>query len=180
MKRYLIAALVGAVSFSPLAYAQTSAPGPSTGTTSSPATSGTAARNQVNYYRQASEDYRVSRLVGTHVRNNQNETIGEVEDLIIDRKGEIKAAIISVGGFLGIGERWVAVNYDSLNMQQDGANWRVMLNTTKDQMKMAPEFKYESSWAARRTEPGTSTGTTPMRPATPVNPGAAPGSPTNR
>jgi hypothetical protein len=73
----------------------------------------------------------------------------------------VKAAIISVGGFLGIGERWVAVNFESLTLQPDGSNWRVMLNATRDQMKSAPEFKYENTWAQNRG-PST-TATTPSR-----------------
>ncbi|MDB5571328.1 MAG: hypothetical protein JWN93_2511 [Hyphomicrobiales bacterium] len=220
MNRLMIAALMGAVSLSSMAYAQTTGPSTttnppaattspppatstapgartddsmrsSTTTTSSSTVSGAASSGQVTYYNQTGEDYRVSRIIGTNVRNNQNENIGEVEDLIVDRKGDIKAAIISVGGFLGIGERWIAVNFDSLNMQQDGNNWRVMLNTTKDQMKTAPEFKYESSWSSRRSDTGASTATTPTRsttttttterPSAPANPpGTAPVSPPNR
>ena len=118
----------------------------------------------VQYYTQRSEDHRVSHIIGASVRNPQNESVGEVEDLIMDKGGDVKAAIVSVGGFLGIGERWVAVSFDSLNLQQDGKNWRVILNTTRDQLKSAPEFKYENSWAQNRG-PNT-TATTPPRGAT--------------
>lgn len=129
---------------------------------------GAQATKPVTYYTQSGEDYRVSRIIGVNVRNNQNESVGEVEDLIMDPKGDVKAAIISVGGFLGIGERWVAVNYESLNMMPDGNNFRVVMNTTRDQMKSAPEFKYESSWTQRdRTS---TTATTPRSPASPGAP----------
>jgi len=115
----------------------------------------------VQYYTQHSEDQRASRIIGATVRNNQNESVGEVEDLIMDKSGAVKAAIVSVGGFLGIGERWVAVHYESLAIQPDGANLRVALNTTRDQLKGAPEFKYENNWARNRG-PNT-TATTPAR-----------------
>jgi sporulation protein YlmC with PRC-barrel domain len=119
----------------------------------------------VTYYNHSGEELRVSRIIGVNVRNNLNETVGEVEDLIMDRQGDVKAAIISVGGFLGIGERWVAVNYDSLNMMPEGNNWRVVLNTTRDQMKTAPEFKYEDSWTQR--DRISTTATTPRGPVAP-------------
>jgi hypothetical protein len=119
------------------------------------------ASKPVQFHTQRGEEYRVSRIIGTTVRNNQNENVGEVEDLIMEKSGDVKAAIISVGGFLGIGERWVAVNFESLTLQPDGSNWRVMLNATRDQMKSAPEFKYENTWAQNRG-PST-TATTPSR-----------------
>jgi hypothetical protein len=119
------------------------------------------ASKPVQFHTQRGEEYRVLRIIGTTVRNNQNENVGEVEDLIMEKSGDVKAAIISVGGFLGIGERWVAVNFESLTLQPDGSNWRVMLNATRDQMKSAPEFKYENTWAQNRG-PST-TATTPSR-----------------
>jgi hypothetical protein len=131
----------------------------------------------VQYYTQHSEDYRVSRIIGATVRNPQNENVGEVEDLIMEKNGDVKAAIVSVGGFLGIGERWVAVNFDSLTLQPDGSNWRVILNTTRDQMKSAPTFKYENTWAQSRG-PNTTATTPPRAPASSSAPAPAPVSPT--
>lgn len=137
------------------------------------------ASKPVQYYTQRGEDYRVSRIIGTTVRNNQNENVGEVEDLIMEKGGDVKAAIISVGGFLGIGERWVAVNFDSLNLQPDGNNWRVILNTTRDQLKSAPEFKYESSWAQNRG-PSTTATTPPRAPASSSAPAPSAPAPADR
>jgi sporulation protein YlmC with PRC-barrel domain len=158
MKKLIIASLAGVVLSTGAAFAQ--AP-------QMPATGAAQATKPVTYYTQRTEDHRVSRIIGANVRNNQNDSVGEVEDLIMDRQGNVKAAIISVGGFLGIGERWVAVNYDSLNMMQDGSAWRVVLNATRDQMKTAPEFKYENTWAQR--DRASTTATTPRAPVAPMD-----------
>ena len=157
MKKLIITSLAGVVLSTGAAFAQS----PQT-----PATGAALATKPVTYYSQRTEDNRVSRIIGANVRNNQNDSVGEVEDLIMDRQGNVKAAIISVGGFLGIGERWVAVNYDSLNMMPDGNAWRVTLNATRDQMKTAPEFKYENTWAQR--DRAATTGTTPSRSSEPM------------
>lgn len=182
MKSLIITALTGFALSTGAAFAQTQQqqtpprqppaaqqPGMQPGTQSGAA----QAMKPVTYYTHSGEELRVSRIIGVNVRNNQNESVGEVEDLVMDRQGEVKAAIISVGGFLGIGERWVAVNYDSLNMMPDGNNWRVVLNTTRDQMKTAPEFKYEDTWTQRdRTS---TTATTPRSPVAPAPAGTPPG-----
>jgi len=158
MKKLITATLAGALLSTGAALAQ--AP-------QAPASSAVQATKPVTYYSQRTEDHRVSRIVGASVRNNQNDSVGEIEDLIMDRQGNVKAAIISVGGFLGIGERWVAVNYDSLNMMQDGNAWRVVLNATRDQMKTAPEFKYDNTWAQR--DRASTTATTPRAPIAPMD-----------
>ncbi len=158
MKKLIIASLAGVVLSTGAAFAQGQ---------QMPATGAAQATKPVTYYTQRTEDYRISRIIGANVRNNQNDSVGEVEDLIMDRQGNVKAAIISVGGFLGIGERWVAVNYDSLNMMQDGNDWRVVLNATRDQMKTAPEFKYENTWAQR--DRASTTATTPRSPSAPMD-----------
>jgi hypothetical protein len=89
-------------------------------------------------------------LVGLNVTNNANETIGEIKDLIL-LQGELAGYIVSVGGFLGMGERYVivrpsAVKLFSVAYDEKNKKWHAVLNATKEQLKTAPEFKYEGGW----------------------------------
>jgi sporulation protein YlmC with PRC-barrel domain len=84
-----------------------------------------------------------SKLKGLNVYNQNNESVGEITDLAI-KNHQVDALILSVGGFLGIGERYVAVSPSSVNVRFDEKNdkWLASMNTTKDALKSAPEFKY--------------------------------------
>ena len=59
-------------------------------------------------------DWRTSKVVGLNVYNDNNESIGSINDLLTDKSGNIKAAVISVGGFLGVGSHLVAVPFDKI------------------------------------------------------------------
>ena len=84
-----------------------------------------------------------SKLKGLSVTNQKDETVGEITDIAI-KNHEVDALILSVGGFLGVGERYVAVSPSSVNVRYDAKNnkWLASMNTTKDALKDAPEFKY--------------------------------------
>jgi hypothetical protein len=84
-----------------------------------------------------------SKLKGLSVTNQKDETVGEISDLAI-KNHEVDALILSVGGFLGMGERYVAVSPSSVSVRYDSKNnkWLASMNTTKDALKSAPEFKY--------------------------------------
>jgi hypothetical protein len=79
------------------------------------------------------------KVIGTNVVNNANETIGEISDLLVSDDGKQPYAVLSVGGFLGMGTRLVVVPYDTLKF----VDKKVMLpGGTKEGLKMLPEFKY--------------------------------------
>jgi len=84
-----------------------------------------------------------SKLKGLNVVNQKDETVGEITDLAI-KNHEVDALILSVGGFLGMGEHYVAVSPSSVNVRYDEKNnkWLASMNTTKEALKAAPEFKY--------------------------------------
>jgi hypothetical protein len=84
-----------------------------------------------------------SKLKGLSVTNQKDETVGEITDIAI-KNHEVDALILSVGGFLGMGERYVAVSPASVDVRYDAKNnkWLASMNTTKDALKDAPEFKY--------------------------------------
>src|SRR3954453_6173600 len=84
-----------------------------------------------------------SKLKGLNVYNQKDESIGEITDIAI-KNNQIDALILSVGGFLGMGEHYVAVSPSSVNVRHAAKNdkWLASMNTTKDALKAAPEFKY--------------------------------------
>lgn len=84
-----------------------------------------------------------SNVVGLDVYNADNKDIGVIKDLVFDG-GRLRAYIVGVGGFIGMGEHYVAVNPTAVNVTFDhaGNKWHATMNTTADQLKAAPEFKY--------------------------------------
>jgi hypothetical protein len=85
--------------------------------------------------------YRASKVIGSSVTNDANETIGKVDDLLVSPDGKEPFAVLSIGAFLGMGSHLVAVPYDSLKL----VDKRLMLpGGTKESLKMPPEFKYAS------------------------------------
>jgi sporulation protein YlmC with PRC-barrel domain len=85
------------------------------------------------------EGYRVSRIIDHTVRNDRGEELGEVDDLIMSRNGKIKKVILSVGGFLGVGFRLVAVSFKSLQMGEKGD---IVYKITKQQLEYNPGYYY--------------------------------------
>jgi sporulation protein YlmC with PRC-barrel domain len=85
------------------------------------------------------EGFRASRIIDQTVKNVQGEEIGEVDDLIMSRVGKVKKVILSVGGYLGIGDRLVAVPFKSLKI---GEKEDIIYNVTKQQLEKHPEFSY--------------------------------------
>jgi sporulation protein YlmC with PRC-barrel domain len=113
--------------------------------TEAPATSGQAATDQATTpAQQPSGDMLASKLIGTTVVSIDNQNIGEINDIVIDVENQEAAqAIIGVGGFLGIGEKNVAVELNRLNVRTDANtnSWTVVLDTTEDELKQMPEYK---------------------------------------
>ena len=88
-----------------------------------------------------------SNLIDLDITNPANETIGEIKDLVISQ-GDLSGYVVSVGGFLGLGERYVVVHPNAVQISytENDRQWHAVMNTTKDQLKAAPEFKYEGRW----------------------------------
>jgi PRC-barrel domain len=110
-----------------------------------------------------------STLIGSTVYSPANETVGDINDLIVGLDGKVQGVVIGVGGFLGLGEKDVAVKMDQITVQPEDANKsnvRLILNSTKADLEAAPEFK---SVAAQNREMNSNTGSTtmPVAPATP-------------
>ena len=94
-----------------------------------------------------------SNVVGVDVYDTANNDIGTIKDIAFDSSKAVKGYVLSVGGFLGMGAHYVAVDTDSVKIKYDPADkkWHANMNASKDQLKSAPEFKYEGQWNASRS-----------------------------
>jgi sporulation protein YlmC with PRC-barrel domain len=85
-----------------------------------------------------------TKLIGAAVYNSENAEIGTIKDLILEQDGHISAVVLSVGGFLGVGEKDITVPMSELTM---GGSGRATLNMTKDQLAQVPTFEYSrNTW----------------------------------
>ena len=85
--------------------------------------------------------YRTSKVVGSTVVNEANETVGTIDDLIVTPGEKVPFAVLSVGGFLGMGTKYVVVPFSSLQVKDKKM---VLHGATKDSLKTLPEFKYNT------------------------------------
>jgi sporulation protein YlmC with PRC-barrel domain len=94
-----------------------------------------------------------SNVVGLDIYNAQNNDIGKIQDVVVDGGNTVQGYILSVGGFLGMGTHYVAVNPAAVSITYDSnaKTWRAAMNATKDQLKAAPEFQYGGKWTASRS-----------------------------
>ena len=88
---------------------------------------------------KVSAGYRASKVIGSSIVNDANETIGKIDDLLVTRDGKEPYAVLSVGGFLGMGTHMVVIRYDNLKFAD---NKIVLPGGTKDGLKMLPAFQY--------------------------------------
>ena len=117
------------------------------------ALSGAAFAAGTTFVNLQSADMLSSNLVGLDVYDNSNNSIGTIKDVAFDGSKVVKGYILSVGGFLGMGTHYVAVDPDAVKVKFDTADkkWHANMSATKDELKAAPEFKYEGQWNAGKS-----------------------------
>jgi sporulation protein YlmC with PRC-barrel domain len=144
--KYITAGLMGSALLATAAFAQTP-----TATTDRPAVAPVVASDAA-----FNGDWRTSKVVGLNVYNDNNESIGSINDLLTDKSGNIKAAVIGVGGFLGVGAHLVAVPFDKIKFVNEPV-----------------------ATASAANEPSGASGMTGTRPGAPggITTGAAPAAP---
>jgi hypothetical protein len=99
---------------------------------------------------------RASKLIGTRVNNEAGERIGDINEVMLTKDGKVAAVVIGVGGFLGIGERQVAVAFESLRLTQDAnKNTVAAVSATKESLKAAPEWQWTSEGGSSSVGKGT-------------------------
>lgn len=134
-----------------------------------------APKSNIKYItRQTPTDWTTEALIGRTVENNQGDNLGEINNVIINEKGNVVAVVIGVGGFLGIGEKNVAVPFDALKFRTvDAAENRgektrdeqtdpnsarfdsehddmhIVLNTSKEDLEAAPTFEWLDDQGSR-------------------------------
>src|SRR5271168_1451909 len=113
MSKYLTAAMLTTALFTGSASAQTA--------------NKPAADSAAMMHREG--DWRASKLVGVNVYNEDNEKIGDINDVILDKSGKVENVILGVGGFLGMGEHYVAVAYDKLKWSNEPPRSTAARNT---------------------------------------------------
>jgi sporulation protein YlmC with PRC-barrel domain len=155
--KYLAAALLGTALLTGAAYAAETAP---------------TDRSNINTAVHKEGQWRSSKLIGVNVYNESNDKIGDIQELIVDKAGKVENVVLGVGGFLGMGEHYVAVPMEKLKWVNEpvktsstaapaekstvGSNSRparevnekwypdhAVFNATKDQLKAMPQFKYD-------------------------------------
>jgi sporulation protein YlmC with PRC-barrel domain len=134
----------------------TTTPPATTAQPSMTTTTTTTAQSGGMWYTAQSSDMRASKLIGTNVKNQAGETIGEINEIILSPDGRVHAVVVGVGGFLGIGEREVAMDFNQLKLAQDNSN-RVVATTTvnKQTLEQAPRWTWRDTGAATGTTTGT-------------------------
>ncbi len=159
-----IATLVAAPSFAQTSTSPTNSSPPTSSPAATPSTgdmhngSTTATSSTSTDSAGKSDEVRVSKVVGATVYNDQNQSVGKVDDILLahDSK-QPDRAVISVGGFLGIGSKLVEVNYDQLKLEAN--NKVVMPNASKDELKGMKDFSYDTLAHSGTTNASSGTGT---------------------
>jgi hypothetical protein len=86
--------------------------------------------------------HEVEGVLGREVRSATDEDMGRIVDILVDYAGQVRAAIIDFGGFLGVGSRKIAVDWNAMHFPQPGKpGGRIALELTRDQVKAAPEYQ---------------------------------------
>jgi sporulation protein YlmC with PRC-barrel domain len=112
LSKYLAAGVAGSMLLASAAYAAET-------TTTDAASASKVSASESSFQ----GDWRASKVVGLNVYNDQNENVGSINDLLMDKAGSIKAAVISVGGFLGMGSKYVALPYDKIKFSNDPVSY---------------------------------------------------------
>jgi PRC-barrel domain len=171
-KTLMISTAVGTLMVSG-AFAQANPPAHPPAATTSPAASPKFVA------KQSAGQWTFSKFKGTDVLGPDNAHIGDVVDMLFDKNGKVEAVVVGVGGFLGIGEKNVALDMSAFQIvpARTGSNTtsastdpndiKLKVSWTKDQLKQAPDFQYYKTTA--RQTPSPTNGMAP-RPATPPAP----------
>jgi sporulation protein YlmC with PRC-barrel domain len=87
----------------------------------------------------------ISTYYNEDVYDNQDNKIGTVSDILLDNEGRISAVIVGVGGFLGLGQKDVAVPFNALKVTEKNNDRYLVMNTTKEALESAPGYVYDRS-----------------------------------
>lgn len=144
-----------ASSATPPAASSTTAP-TSTETMSAPSATTASAGGFLD--RQEAGQMRADEIIGASVKNPKDEDVGKINDLIFDKDGRIVGAVVSVGGFLGMGAKSVGVGWDELQVRSSDA---IVVQWTKEELQAAPDFRTQEDIKAEQDSAARGAGTPP-------------------
>jgi PRC-barrel domain len=87
------------------------------------------------------DDRNAEGILGKSVYSASGEDMGQIVDVIVKRDGQVRAAVIDFGGFLGVGNRKIAVDWSALHFPASGPMDHIILELNRDQVRLAPEYK---------------------------------------
>jgi hypothetical protein len=146
------------------AYAQTTPTQP-TSPSPAPSTAAPAERTVSTGDFNAKGDTAASALIGTKVRNENKESIGKIDEIYLDKDARVTVVVISVGGFLGVGSKDVAVKWSDITIGQDDTSVMLTTSLSKDALMALPDY---TKTERRKTAPPETATAPPARPATPA------------
>jgi hypothetical protein len=91
-------------------------------------------------------------VIGKSVINVMDEEVGTIADLVMDQEQKLVGVVLSVGGFLGIGEKWVAIPVDQIDFPTDEQPARLLVAVTEEQLKNAPDFMTREAVEAEQAQ----------------------------
>jgi sporulation protein YlmC with PRC-barrel domain len=94
---------------------------------------------------EPSEAVSVTEYYKQNVYDASDNAIGEVSDVLLDKDGRVRAAIVSVGGFLGLGTKYVSVPFNALRVTAKDSKRYLVMDTTKDVLTSAPGYQYDKT-----------------------------------
>ena len=105
-------------------------------------TMGKSATMPLKYVNIQDSDLVMSKLIGVDLYNKNDETIGEISDVVIGGGKSVIGIVASVGGFLGVGESYVVLDPASIALAEEDGTWKAYVDTTKDDLTKAPKLDY--------------------------------------
>jgi hypothetical protein len=111
------------------------------------------------------ETRRLGSVLGIEVRTSREQNVGRIVDLLASRSGQVEAAVIEFGGFLGMGSRKIAIDWSALRLENQGKQTVAILDMTRDQLRAAPEYKPDRPIVVHRPEPSQPSAETAPPPA---------------
>ena len=121
------------------------------------------------------ETRRLGSVLGIEVRTSREQNVGRIVDLLASRNGQVEAAVIEFGGFLGMGSRKIAIEWSALRLENQGKQTVAILDMSRDELRGAPEYRPERPTVVRKAVPSAPSEAAPpsaLAPAPPSEPTA--------
>jgi len=126
------------------------------------------------------ETRKLGSVLGIEVRTNAEQNVGRIVDLLASRGGQVEAAVVEFGGFLGMGSRKIAIEWSALRLESQGKRTVAILDMSRDELRGAPEYRPERPTVVRKAVPSAPaeaappSALAPAPPSEPTEPSASP------